>query len=566
MPRFRMPRLSRSTWVWLGLMLLCALGWGYYVAQSGRYTQNRFIYALDDPYIHMGIARNLAEHGVWGTSPDGFSSASSSIIWPISLAALYLVIGPVWWGPYALNIAGLLLGAVMTARILKREFPDLWGLPFGQALFFVAPAMAAPVTSLLLGGLEHIWHWVGVTIAVDFAALALQGFHQPGGKRRPLSPAAKTALLWAPALTVIRFESMALVPLICAWALWQRRWLFSILYGISAMWPMLLFGCISLAKGAMFFPNSLVIKATPGGSGLLGKIGIAASRIVGSLSKHTGLLGLIIAAILLWYLLRKSRGHKVAGITLLCFVYMALAHSAFASFGWLYRYEAYLLAWGSFSCLLGLLCLAYDHKTALATWWQSREKIAGLRALAQSSRATAIILAILLGTMGYTTYTLTRRADRAARVALGATRNIYEQQYQFARFLDRYYKGSAVAFNDIGAASFFPGIKVVDLYGLGNNEVARLKYERRYTQADLARIAKDNDVRIAIVYDKWFRRMGGMPPEWTRVGRWEIRNNRICGDSVISFYGVNDIESENLRSHLRSFASALPKRVKVLPP
>src|SRR3990172_7216000 len=56
---------------------------------SIRKNQGHFVYALDDPYIHMAIARNFARHGVWGVTRYEFSSSTSSLIWTLLLAAAY---------------------------------------------------------------------------------------------------------------------------------------------------------------------------------------------------------------------------------------------------------------------------------------------------------------------------------------------------------------------------------------------------------------------------------------------------------------------------------------------
>jgi hypothetical protein len=34
-----------------------------------RQTNGHFVYSLDDPYIHLAVAKNLARHGVWGVAP-----------------------------------------------------------------------------------------------------------------------------------------------------------------------------------------------------------------------------------------------------------------------------------------------------------------------------------------------------------------------------------------------------------------------------------------------------------------------------------------------------------------
>ncbi|HVD77156.1 MAG TPA: hypothetical protein VNH43_06075, partial [Vicinamibacteria bacterium] len=73
-------------------ILLVAVG--ALVAWSWRHCAGHLVYALDDAYIHMAMARNLAEHGVFGVTRYGFTSSSSSPLWTLLLAGLFKLLGP----------------------------------------------------------------------------------------------------------------------------------------------------------------------------------------------------------------------------------------------------------------------------------------------------------------------------------------------------------------------------------------------------------------------------------------------------------------------------------------
>ncbi len=50
------------------LIFLVVIGYGY--KEIVEKTGGEFVYALDDAYIHMSMAKNLAMHGVYGDSGE----------------------------------------------------------------------------------------------------------------------------------------------------------------------------------------------------------------------------------------------------------------------------------------------------------------------------------------------------------------------------------------------------------------------------------------------------------------------------------------------------------------
>jgi hypothetical protein len=77
-PKMKKETNIAITWpLWLTLILLWAVI-GLILVLSLKGNDCQFIYALDDSYIHLAIAKNLTRYGVWGLTPHEFASSSSS--------------------------------------------------------------------------------------------------------------------------------------------------------------------------------------------------------------------------------------------------------------------------------------------------------------------------------------------------------------------------------------------------------------------------------------------------------------------------------------------------------
>jgi hypothetical protein len=131
-----------------------------------------------------------------------------------------------------------------------------------------------------------------------------------------------------------------------------------------------------------------------------------------------------------------------------------------------------------------------------------------------------------------------------------------------ALFIKRYYQGSTIGLNDIGAVNFLADVHCLDLYGLGNFEVTQLMRRHEYRTRDILRLSREAGVKVALVYDSWYTPIGGLPREWVWVGQWVLPDNVVAGGDTVSIYAVDESETAPLMQKLQDFSPLLPKAVK----
>lgn len=122
------------------------------LAASLAATDGHIVYALDDPYIHMAMAKNLAQHGVFGVTRYEFTSTTSSPLWTVLLALSFAAVGVRDAIPLLINVA-LATGVVILAyRIVDaRSSSQLVTCGVLLCLIFLTPLPA-----LVLSGTEHL--------------------------------------------------------------------------------------------------------------------------------------------------------------------------------------------------------------------------------------------------------------------------------------------------------------------------------------------------------------------------------------------------------------------------
>jgi hypothetical protein len=496
-------------------------------------TAGYLTYTLDDPYIHMAMAKNLSQHGVWGVTRYAFTSSSSSPLWTLLLAGGFWLTGVQTAWPLILN--GLCAGAslVLMGRWLAAERP---GRRLRGAIILLAFVLFIPLAPLMLTGQEHLLHLFLVLLFAFAAARRLTG---------RATGALERAAFWAlpPLLVLVRYESLFVIFPVTILLAARRRWLAAVGLGLLALAPLAIYGLISVHQGWAPIPNPIMSKANlPLGS---------AGQVVRILSGYTALRRLFVNAHLLlpvlaalaWLLhvpAREGAERSLAKPLLVIFLGAVALHLTFADLGWFYRYEAYLLGLALAGLGLGICELpplaADGQGTAPRRRWRP---------------AAAVLLGLLL---------LVGLGDRGLRATLEtprATANIYEQQIQVGRFLGRYYPGAAVAINDIGAANFLADIRALDLLGLADREVLFHLRAGTYGVDVIDRLARRNGARIAIVHPNWIR----TPASWERVGSWTIRDNLVNGGDTVAFYALDGAAARMLLERLRAFAPRLPASV-----
>jgi hypothetical protein len=135
----------------VALIALATVGSALYIATI-LLTEGHLVYTLDDAYIHMAMAKNLVRHGVWGMTPFGFTSSSSSPLWLIMLAGVYWIVGTNDWAPLVMNGAAAALLLLVTYMICRRSGVG----PIMTSLLLLAELLLVPVVPVAFCGLEHL--------------------------------------------------------------------------------------------------------------------------------------------------------------------------------------------------------------------------------------------------------------------------------------------------------------------------------------------------------------------------------------------------------------------------
>ena len=468
-------------------------------------TRGHFIYALDDPYIHLTLARNIV-HGTYGINPGEFTTPSSSILWPffltIGTSATWHHLVPLFWNIVFGIVAANLLGRIVDHWAWSSEGPaSRWKRLLTCALF----VLSANLFGLTFVGMEHT---LQVLLAVACGYGVIQALNN-----REIPSWCLAAAVFGPA---VRYENFA-VTLALIIALYARkRAKPAVLTGLASLVIPVTFGLVLIAHGHSPLPNSVLVKANvynvPGSTSLHLVTNIAFNLKM-SLRNWPYLI-LLAAAI---FVAVKARGQRA--VILWGAVTALVLQLLIGRFGWFHRYEVYAVIFGT--------CVVFGALTDLRIRW--------------------LYVAAGLVLVGYPYM-------QAAMDVPFASLDIYRQQFQVARFLSDYYKQD-VAVNDLGLSSYkrAPNVYVLDMIGLASDE-SRAAGPRN--SAALEAMLHRRHIGLAVVYPQYFK----IPESWYLVALLsEPRGANVASAfDTIGLYVTADGSIAQVREELQPFSTTLP--------
>jgi hypothetical protein len=506
------------------LAIYCAL-FSVEITLSVFSSGHHLVYPLDDTYISMAMAKHFAEHGVWGVTPFGFTSATSTPLYVLLVATCYRFTGAADCWPLVLAFTSGAFAILLADRILPRSSK-------GRLIALLSIVLLTPLASIAHLGMEHTLH-ICLTLLFAWRASVVIG----KSKRFDWF-----LVLIIPLLVMTRFEGLFLVGIGAFLLAIRRSFLLAASLLMAAALPVTAYGALALSRGWFFLPNSLLLKGTKFESSFLINILVMNFHALVLLRKAPHLIGILIALVAILWATRRAETWAPGRILVWLSLLSLIAHVVFADVGWIFRYEAYLI-------VLSIVSIA----TALPL-------VESLQAKKLAYSVAMMAAAVLLV-----------RSFRIFTEMPSITNGIYSQQYQMGRFVSRYYQSSSIAANDIGAINYMADLHLFDLAGLADTEILKRKRLKSYTTKIIDTEASRNGVQIAIVYDSWFSdqrpaAFGGpaLPRTWLRVGRWRTLNAEHLGSDAVSFYAVQPNEESRLREALRAFREILPSEVTVL--
>ena len=478
-------------------------------------------FPLDDSWIHLQFARNLAAGAGFSYNPGTPVAGSTAPLWTLLLGAGAVVASASLATAKVLGVAATLAAALVTRRAALA-----WGARRNVALVAaIAFGWMGPVAWGALSGME-----------VPLAALLVAAALLAHARDRLLASAVCAALA-----ILARPEALLLVPfLVAARPLTLRRVAVFALVTTAVAAPAVLF---SLSTAGTPYPATAAAKVEGGLVGWLSGVREPAAvtwieRPAAFFREWIGWLAtthwLLPAALVPALILGWRRAGRALGIVELALVAHPLGMALLAP----YRGPAFQE--GRYS--IHLLPLAV---LAIAVAVGRREQAASGRGQVDESTTegdTAVSAAPAVGRrrwmLGVTA--VAWLAIAAAALVPAATRyawgvqNINAMQVHLGHWVDAQLpKTARIALNDIGAIAFFSRREVIDLMGLVTPEI--IPYRRR-GETGVMEYISETCPEYVIIFPEWFPRLAASTETLRPIYRVRLERNEVAGAPEMVVY------------------------------
>ena len=505
--------------------MLCILMW----IISLFLTEGVLTYAIDDAYIHLAHARNLAETGVWGIRPHEYAFCSSSPLWTCLLAILFKISGFHESIPGILSLFSCLGCAFVIALIFAK-------VQCGSrvSLFLGAFTLVAiPISTAAILGMEHATHVFLVLLLVRLWLIDDLSIWKWG--------------VISFLAVGIRYESLFVIVPLCLLACCLRRCRQAISLAVGSFLPVLIYGVYAVAHGGCFLPNSLMVKAVlPHAKNFLGLLfdTFLCVNVKNPLVYFSGLMMFVVA-------LCPPIQVRLRTLAVV-FCVAIFGHLVFARTGWPYnvnRYEMYLLA--STFVIVGLTIVEVStskrfHSSGNGHLFRMVDFYLCLIYLV-SSTAMGVVNGV---------------------AALNASRETYEGPMTAARIfatLPKEMQG-AIYLNDLGLIAERTRVPVVDVCGLGEQDSFEMLLRTSRSMKDQAAVLQKRQVRYAAVFNCF---------HWTTqvlLNEFSLKPVAVLSSPArgvwvgcpVSLYAFRVEDEKRLADHVAHLPFRLPKNVRII--
>jgi hypothetical protein len=445
-------------------------------------------FPLDDSWIHLHFARNIAEGAGFAYNPGTPVAGSTAPVWTLLLAAAVFLGGAALWLVKAVGVACMLATALLIRRLVLALGADRTAAVAAA----VAVVAAGPIVWGALSGME-------VPLAAALVAGALLAHAHDHA----------SATAWLATLAVLaRPEAALLLPLLLvARPLTVRR---VAIFGLAAVLVLGPAAWFALVTTGAPLPATATAKVE---GGLVGWLGGIREPLVHALLYRPGQFFREWVA-WLW------RVHWLLPIVLVPLLLLAWRRGGRP---WLWPASALVL-----------------HPVAMAIVAPYRGP--GFQEGRYSAHLLPVALALLWGftrrphrrlAVVYLAVALALLVPASTRYAWGV-QNINAMQVHLGHWIATHTpSGARLALNDVGAIAFIARRPVIDLMGL---VTPAIRPYRRQGEAGVIRYVEETCPDYLVIFPAWFPALANLPARFRPIYRVRLEHNEVAGAAEMAVY------------------------------